>query len=254
MTNPITLIQLSDLHLSGKIGQSDSYQRFLACLNASRLHTPDYYLLTGDLANHGDKAATDWLFDVMHAQNVPFFAIAGNHDVTVEDDESLPFHKRRFAPKAADERLMGDIAVDLGAWRLLLMDSTVAGQIYGNLCLSTLLWLDKQLSTHNKPTLIALHHHPLRVKSAWIDHHMLQNADQLWQVLGKHVHAKLIVCGHVHQTHRLQQRHTIVHTAPSTYQQFLPYATHFALDDLVGGFNKISLYSDTFDVTIHRVI
>lgn len=248
-----TLIQLSDLHLSGEIGEADSYRRFLACLNASRAHAPDYYLLTGDLVNHGDKNATDWLFDVMRAQNVPFFAIAGNHDVTIEDDEHLAFDERTFIPKTPDERLINCHAVAIGAWRLLLIDSAVSGQIYGKLTPSTLLWLDEQLSAHKAPTLIALHHHPLQVKSAWIDGYMLQNAQALWQVIAKHSHVKLMVCGHVHQAHRLQKQHITLCTAPSTHRQFLPFAAQFALDDVAGGFNKITLSQEDFDVSVHRV-
>lgn len=253
MKDNITLIQLSDLHLSGNIGTDESYRHFLHCLQNSKQYAPDYYLFTGDLANHGDKEATDWLFDTMHAQKIPFFAIAGNHDASEENNCSLTFESSNFMAKTPDHRLLNCVNIDLGAWQLLLIDSTVAGHIHGKIHPPALVWLQQQLSTKHKPSILAFHHHPLAVKSAWIDNHMLQNAQQLWQLLAPYSHAKLILCGHVHQTHRLQKNHTTIHTAPSTYQQFTPFAQDFHLDDTGNGFVRLLLTKDSFQIFVHKV-
>lgn len=248
-----TLIQFSDLHLSGKVGEDDSYQAFLACLVASLSYRPDGFILTGDLVNCGKADGYDWLFDKLSSTNIPFYAIAGNHDVTLEHNAHLPFEERSFMPITADTRLLDCTRLSIDNWQLLLLNSAVCGHIHGQLSLCQLDWLNETLSCHNQPALLALHHPPLAVGSAWIDNYQLQDSHKLWQIISQHRHLRLILCGHVHQNHTIHYHHTTIHTSIGTHYQFMPYADDFCLDTKKGGFVVIRLNQECCQLFTHRL-
>lgn len=242
----LRIAQLSDFHLTGRIGQSPSYHRFLQVFNLAKLQQPDLWLLTGDLVNDGNSDAYDWLFAQFAQTGVPYFAIAGNHDVTHEIGIGLPHDQRLHLPIRPDARLLNchRHALDPVGWQLLMLDSTISGETHGVIDSSALSWLDKTLQQHSSPTIIALHHHPLPVGSAWIDAYALQNREAFWTIIDKHCHVQGIVCGHVHQAWHLQP--TIDHsvqllTCPSTDRQFAPLEDAFTLDNVSAGFRMIHI-------------
>lgn len=242
----LRIAQLSDFHLSGRIGQAPSYQRFLQVLTLAKAHQPDLWLLTGDLVNDGNREAYDWLFEQFAQTNKPYFAIAGNHDVTHEIGSGLPYDQRLHLPITPDPRLpecQHHLLHSVG-WQLFLLDSAISGETHGALLPSALSWLDEALQQHPLPALIAMHHHPLPVGSAWIDAYALHNADQFWAIIDKHPQVKAVVCGHVHQAWQLQP--AISHpvqllTCPSTDRQFAPLLDEFGIDDVAAGFRMIQI-------------
>ncbi|MDO5651165.1 MAG: metallophosphoesterase [Moraxella sp.] len=246
-TAPFLLAQLSDLHLTGEIGHHASYQSFLQVLQLAVHDGAKFLLLTGDLVNDGDKNAYTWLIDTMNATRLPYALLAGNHDVSLELGKDLPYAARRLMPITKDNRLIGQQRFTLGAWQLLCINSAVAGHEHGHIDEQTLAWLDTILAQHPKATLIALHHHPMAVGSAWIDKLQLNNADELLCVLAKHSHAKALLSGHVHQACQIRQSlgtHDItLYTCPATSRQFAPFAKDFALDNLPAGYRLIQLYN-----------
>lgn len=238
----MTLIaQLSDLHLTGKVGCDPSYHKFLVCLELALFYRPKLLLLTGDLVNDGQKAGYDWLFAILKKTGIDFVCLAGNHDVTHEHNSHLPFDKRTFSPITTDNRLSNCKVLRLGNWQLLFINSAVAGQIYGTITDDTLMWLSNTLSKNTQQTLIALHHHPVPIGSAWIDAYKLTNANQFWQILAPYPHAKVVVCGHVHQAHTLNYAHTTVLTAPAVSHQFMPFCNEFRACETVCGIRIIWL-------------
>lgn len=243
------IAQLSDLHLTHHIGKDDCYQRFMACLELALTYQPDFLLLTGDLINDGNKDGYDWLFDTLNQTGVDFCCLAGNHDGTLELNHHLPFNEREFLPVEFDHRLSDCQQIWLGNHQLLTLNSAVPAHIKGHLHRHQLKWLDDTLSTHPNPAIIALHHHPIRVRSQWIDAHKLDNGDTLLSLLQHHRHAHTIVCGHVHQAHTFSHHYSSDHhiqllTCPATSRQFLPFADDFGLDSKASGFRLITLSSD----------
>lgn len=256
--NHTTIAQLSDLHLTGAVGHDDSYDKCLRCLDAALSYRPDLLLLTGDLVNDGIPVAYDWLFHRLDKSTLPYIALAGNHDVTQEHNAHLPFAERSHSPIVADTRLSDCTRLNIrhadgSAWQLLSLNSTVAGQIHGSLTAAQLAWLHDTLSQHPDPAIIALHHHPLPVGSAWIDAYRLQHADALWQLLSAHPHAKLILCGHVHQVHSLSYAHTTLLTAPAVSRQFMPWVDDFQIDNIGAGFRLLTLSHNTWHSRIVRI-
>lgn len=205
------------------------------------MRRPDFLLLTGDLVNDDDASAYDWLFDRLRAERRPFACVAGNHDATIDDDPCLAFAKRRFLPKPLDLRLMDCQSLRLGSWRLLLLNSSVQGKIGGLLRPDQLAWLGDALRRSDAPALVAMHHHPLPVRSAWIDAHMLKNADEFWKIAHRHRHLRAVVCGHAHQAAALRLQQTRVYVCPAVARQFAPLVDDFALDDKAMGFRILDL-------------
>ncbi|MFB6348167.1 metallophosphoesterase [Moraxella sp. ZJ142] len=253
--NPITpthqtafvMVQLSDFHLTGRIGQSPSYQRFLQVLQMATTLQPDLFICTGDLVNDGNSDAYDWLFEMLQRTGTPYLAIAGNHDVTHEIGTGLPYEKRLHIPITPDVRLLNCHRQLVGThhdWQLLLLDSSVGGETHGKLSAATLSWLDTTLANSPLPAIIALHHHPSPVGSAWIDAYQLANAADFWQIIQKHRHAHTIICGHVHQAQHLQPlaHHPVqLLSCPSTDRQFAPLIDEFTLDNQPAGCRVIQI-------------
>lgn len=243
---PFCIIQISDLHLNSTtcIGA----QRLLYVLDMIVNDGADLLLLTGDLVNDGKAELYDWLFDKLNKTGIHHLCLAGNHDVTQELGANLPFEDRQYLPIATDPRLIEQQNLPLiiddaeSTWQLLALHSAVAGQAYGKLSDATLVWLDDNLTNSCIPTLIALHHHPLPVGSAWIDDLMLANTDALWRIIAKHPHVKAVLCGHVHQSHTLTTPQACtLYTCPAISRQFIPFSDEFAADDTLFGYRVIQL-------------
>lgn len=248
----MNIAQISDLHLTGDIAHADSYQRFTYCLNTALTYQPDFLLLTGDLVHDGKPEGYAWLFETLNQTRLPFACIAGNHDGTLEINTHLPFEQRQFLPTVFDTRLMDCQKINLDNWQLLLLNSAVPAQPYGHLNDKQLTWLEHTLAQESKPTIIAMHHHPIAVRSAWIDAYMLDNAADFWKKVDKYPHVHTVLCGHVHQAHTLYHQHIAVHTCPAIARQFAPLAESFTLDDIAMGFRLLHLTDDDYHTLIIR--
>ena len=288
----VNIAQISDLHLTNS--DCANAQRFMQILEMALADGADLLLLTGDLVDDGDSAVYMWLFDKIIATGVPYACIAGNHDVTIELGKHLPFDQRKYLATECDTRLLGcrriqissavdNHGVQKSTWHLLLLNSAVAGQGYGALDDESLIWLDETLTAldnEGDPVLIALHHHPVPIGSAWLDRLMLTNHTVFWSVIKKHPLVHTILCGHVHQAQNLQingdlqncnlsatiepsrldphgaarlpkpmQIDCFAHTpddiwclsAPAVDRHFLPFSDSFAIDSIGGGYRMIQL-------------
>lgn len=244
MTTPITIAQLSDLHLSDK----PSRQRFLEVLAFTLTKQPNFLLLTGDLVNDGQQMGYDWLFDVLDDTKLPYACVAGNHDVNHQGE-----HWHHLTPSLCHPSLRGMGHYGLAHWQLLTLNSSVGGAIGGFLDQHSLHFITQILTHDPRPAIIALHHHPTAVGSAWIDAHLLANGRQLEKLLDTFDHVKAVVCGHVHQAHTLPFGRTLLYTCPAVSRQFLPFVDDFAIDTLPAGFRLFRLYDITFDTAVHRL-
>ena len=233
----VNILQITDLHLSLSSADDDDkgsicHQNFEAVLQQA-LNTDlrcDLIMVTGDLVTQVKTALYDYIFKVLQATNIPFVCIAGNHDVTEEDDSDLPFMERTLIAQPADTRLLTRHVIETDYWQLLLLDSSIMGKVAGQITPTDIDWLCERLSVCNKPTLIALHHHVIPVDSAWIDRHMAENAGDFWQRMAAFEHLKVIISGHIHQEQVRYCQGVTVYSTPSTCYQFKPLQNDFAYD------------------------
>ena len=171
----VCLIQITDCHLladpDARLGGWNNWAALQAIFEDIRgAHPqPSGLLLTGDLAHDESPEAYQRLDALVMEWRVPVFALPGNHD----DPEAMRLHM----PKV---QVTG--SAQIGAWQLQLLDSHVDGQDSGQLGCNQLTHIEAELAQNQQPTLIAVHHPPAPVGSAWIDALGLHDGAELLSV------------------------------------------------------------------------
>ncbi|HLX03124.1 MAG TPA: phosphodiesterase [Trinickia sp.] len=217
------LAQISDLHI--KRPGALAYQRVdtAACLArcVARLNAleprPDAVLVTGDLVDRGTAEEYVHLKSLLDALRIPYYLLIGNHD----DRAAL----REVFAERAELREGGEFvqyAIDIGALRVIALDSQVPRQSAGDLCDARLAWLSQQLdAARGKPVIVALHHPPFVSGIGHMDRLRLDSAaaDKLAAIVSRHPNVERVLCGHVHRAMFTRFAGTIAAAIPSPAHQ-----------------------------------
>lgn len=212
------LVQMSDPHYLprgmlafGKLDVATCFERAVAHV-ASLRPAPDAILITGDLTSDGDQSVYAEFLGILGGIGAPVFPLPGNHD-------------RRDLLRAAFPDVLpasGPIAYAIERFpiRVMMLDSLVEGQSYGELGPEQLAWLDGALRADPAaPTLVALHHPPFRTGIDHMDYSMLRDADALAEVVSRHPQVERVVAGHVHRMTQRRFAGTLAITAPGIAYQ-----------------------------------
>ena len=216
------IAQLTDTHLREPDAPAtlgvDNNANFAAAVRFLEGMTPrpDVVLATGDLTNRGKSEEYAILRLLLRDLHIPLFVIPGNHD----DRELLreTFCGQAYVPSAGE---FFHYVVDDYPVRLIAVDTTLANRHDGALCAARLDWLATRLAeAPEQPTLIFMHHPPIKTGIWWIDGiGLLQGAVELQRIVERNSQVKLIVCGHIHRPVESQLGQTPVTVAPSTVHQ-----------------------------------
>jgi Icc protein len=145
--------------------------------------------------------------------------------------------------------------LEIGGWRVVMLDTLVAGSVYGMLRSDQLDLLDQALSeasAHHH--LICLHHHPVSIGSRWMDTIGLRNPDALFEVLDRHSNVRALLWGHIHQEFDHWRNDLRLLASPSTGVQFTPQSEDFQVDSAAPGYRWLRLYADgRLDTEVSRV-
>lgn len=244
------LIQITDCHLGAQQSESllglntdQSLDDVLQQIQSSEISF-DHLLCTGDVASEPHEDCYQRFETIIRSYfPQPLSWLAGNHDsaeIMAASQERLGIQSR---------------LVVLGDWVLVLLDSSVPGQVYGQLAASELDFLDHALRMHNdKHVIVSLHHQPILVGSEWIDQYILRNADTFFQLLDNFPHVKIVTWGHVHQEFQQQRNGVTLLGTPSTCVQFKPKCDEFTVDTQMPGYRWFDLRADgSFDTAVRRV-
>lgn len=235
----LRLAQISDTHLgeepnSELLGMdTDGSLEHVLTMLQQHDDQPDLILVTGDIGDNGTMAAYERFHARMQQLSIPSLWLVGNHDLAarlrnvVADGPEL---SRRF---------------QLGGWQILMLETAVPGQVGGALAASEMAFLRHSLAASpDTPTLIALHHQPVAVGSAWLDEQQVENGDDFVALLAEHPQVKSVIWGHVHQDFEREINGARFMSAPSTCVQFAPQQHDFKVDDLAPGLRWIDLHAD----------
>lgn len=233
------LIQLSDPHLlAGAHAQFfgippyESLRHVINLILQEQPH-PDLVLATGDLVQDGSEAAYTQFLNQISRIPAPSRWLAGNHDLTPV-----------MATVTEGTRMLEPI-IDIGNWRITLLDSSVPGEPYGLLDDTQLERLQQSLEqAPERHHLVCLHHHPLPVGSAWMDSIGLHDAEALLAIIERFPQVRALVCGHVHQEVDIRRGSLRLLASPSTCIQFRPHSETFQLDDKPAGYRWLRLHDD----------
>jgi Icc protein len=235
----IHVVQLTDPHLFGDaaetlrgVATARSLERTLAAAERAIAHA-DVILVTGDLVQD-DTQGYELFRRILGPIGKPVWCIPGNHDDA---------HAMRRALAQPPFRVGGHD--DLGAWRIVMLDSSVPNEAGGRLSPAALQELDAALAgAAGRPTLVCLHHHPVPMQSAWLDEVGLSNAAEFFAVIDRYRNVKAISWGHVHQEFDGKHGSVRLLATPSTCTQFLPGSKDFAIDTLPPAYRELTLYAD----------
>lgn len=245
----VLLVQLTDSHLfadtDGKLLGMDTADslRQVVDLVLEEQPTIDMILATGDLSQDGSPASYTRFLELSAVLNTSARWIPGNHD-------DIP--AMQAACVGSD---LLDPVVDLGAWRLIMLDSSIPGAVPGYLQEPQLALLERALSeAPDRYHLICLHHHPVDIGCQWMTPIGLRNPDALFAVLDRFPQVRAILWGHVHQTIDELRGKVRLLASPSTCVQFTPGSEDFQVDSTAPGYRWLRLHSDgRLETEISRV-
>ncbi|MGA2025013.1 MAG: 3',5'-cyclic-AMP phosphodiesterase [Steroidobacteraceae bacterium] len=238
MNLDVRLLQLTDPHLLADpqgqlrgVQTLESLQRVLAHA-AARKPNVDAVLCSGDIVNDEPEGYTHFA-RALGAFGKPVYCVPGNHDDPA---------RMRSALRAPVFQVGGH--VDLGAWRIVLIDSCVPGQAGGRISEAELRALDTALRGSPGYALICVHHHPIEMSSEWLDALGIANSAAFFEVLDSHPQVRAVSWGHVHQCFDARRRGVRLLATPSTCIQFVPLSNGFAVDARPPGYRRLTLHAD----------
>jgi 3',5'-cyclic AMP phosphodiesterase CpdA len=218
--------QLTDPHIRTKgaraYGVVDTAAHLTRAVDfiTTRLPALDAVIVTGDLVDFGTPEEYRHFLELTARLTVPVLPIPGNHDE--RGSFARAFGGRVALPAGGHLSYVHDV----GALRLVMVDSTVPGKPHGEMCGERLRWLDAMLSAApQRPTVVALHHPPFETGIRHMDVQNCHNGEAFAAVLSGHPQVLATVVGHVHRTVMTSFAGRPASIAPS-----LAHAVSLALD------------------------
>lgn len=247
---PLLIAQLTDTHLF-----ADGSQEMLGCRtnqsfravvdDISQLQPqPDVLLLTGDLSQDETIESYAYLRSLIEPLQIPTYWIPGNHDQSLTDMERI-LNSALISP---------DKQFQKGEWNFILLSTMMIGKVQGRLSITELTRLEQQLQLNQQPTIAVLHHPPLPVGADCMDGIRLENSDELFEVIDRFPHVKIVLFGHIHHAFEQLRRSVRYVGTPSTCVQLKPLSEVFTIDDRPPGFRLLRLYPDgQYETEVRRV-
>ena len=246
----VRVVQLSDCHLfeseEGKLLGLNTEFSLSKVLELITQEQPDVALVlaTGDLSQDGTEESYRRFHQHMaNAFSVPVYWLPGNHDILGR----MNLHK--------EAKFMSPCVVDINGWHIVMLDSTIEGEVPGYMEQSQLDFLEKSLTAAaGKHVMVCLHHQPVPVGSSWLDEQLVGYAEEFIKVLDRFDNVRAVVWGHVHQDFVGERNGVKMMSVPSTCVQFKPNSEDFAVDDTNPGYRWFDIYDDgTVETGVSRV-
>lgn len=208
------IIQLSDLHLScqplyGSVDTLAAFDRALHRVQASP--APDLLLITGDLVSNGAPEEYALLRNRLDPLPFPYALLPGNHDHRAGLRAAFP-EQAWCTGSLCCQR------IDVDAGTLLLLDTVVAGEEWGEVAAAQLDWLEGACPD-SRPVLLAQHQPPFLVGISGMDAIRCRGDEVLAQWLARHEAVEALLCGHVHRFVSTSFAGRPARTAPSPAHQ-----------------------------------
>jgi len=247
---PAKIIQLTDSHLfkdaKGSLLGLNTQRSFEAVVeHIAANHTDaDLILATGDLSQDQSSESYKRFAEVLNKLQIPVCWIPGNHDDLHTMAEAFESDYFSAAKK-----------INIGAWQLVLLDSSLSGQVYGRLGRSQRDFLKHALQSHSSDYILTvLHHHPVDIQCQWLDPLGLEDADEFFEILDESSSVKGLIWGHIHQVYDQYRGRIRMVATPSSSVQFKPLSKEFAADSESPGYRILELdLEGKIETTIQRI-
>ena len=238
------IVQISDTHLFGdknrKINGSNSYLNLKTVLNyVTSTITPDLIFVTGDLSQDCTFESYQHLSNLLNKTGIRYRLLPGNHD-------DVDVINKVFEYDWIKDSV--DYGVSFYNWFVYVVDTSVYPDVSGALSSVQLKNLEMNLNKNkDMPTIVFMHHHPIPVKSEWLDNYILKNPENFNQIIKSNKQIKAVLFGHIHQIFEQNINGVLYASAPASCYQVMPNTKTFTIDKLVPGFRLIELNGENFN-------
>ena len=194
----VKFIHITDFHLTAPdapLWGLDPHERAGRCLDdIARWHSDaDFCVISGDLADKGERQAYGWLAGRLAQFPLRTFVVAGNHDERDAFCAAFPHLPR-------DEHGFLQYAHATPAGVFLFLDTLKGPVSEGEYCQKRRDWLARQLEqAKDDPVWIVMHHPPFNVGIPYMDRIKLEEPDAFEATLRAHGDIRHIFFGHVHR-------------------------------------------------------
>lgn len=246
---PVRVVQITDCHLGETAGDDllgmntdHSLQQVVELIQQEQ-GAPELLLATGDISNHGHLDAYRRFRQLTTGLAEHNVWLPGNHD-----NPALMREAVADGPELSS-------SIDIGNWRIIMLDSTVAGEVGGCFSAQELERLTSKLE-HNpgQHALVCLHHHPIPIGCQWLDEQIVANADEFFSLLDQFEQVRGVLWGHVHQQLEVERKGVKLMSTPSSCIQFAKNSPGFRLERLNPGYRSLQLHPDgRIETTVSRV-
>jgi Icc protein len=255
-TSPLSvrILQLSDLHLtadpSERVKGIPTHEALRDVVDhvVQSAQQFDRVVITGDLAQNGEPAAYRAAKQILGERCAASHVVPGNHD------DRAALHAN-FSDASSGNHLSIRFSTRVRNWRLIGLDTLVAGQVAGFVTEDQVAWLAGELAAAPELlTAIFMHHHPLPVQCAWLDAIGLRDAGPFQELIARSPQVRLVCAGHVHLTSEQRLGNATVLTAPSTCLQFdRRTESRPILEHIPPGYRILELHDEGFETQVIRL-
>jgi 3',5'-cyclic-AMP phosphodiesterase len=250
----ITFLQLSDLHLvrPGQIlaGVDPMRQMRDVLTRIKQLDvTPVFIVISGDLSDDGSAESYEVFNEVLQelgAGGTPVLLALGNHD------DRAAFHRVVLGEECADAQGPYYHSQLIDGLRVIVLDSTIPGDVGGALGSTQLAWLEAHLEEPTPRGNLIVLHHPCRLASP--AHHypafIVREAAELEAIVARHRDRVVgVLAGHTHQANSAPYGGTLHVTAPAVLCQLDYFAGEQYVPIPGAGFNLCQI--DDGQIVVH---
>jgi len=236
-TRPVHVVQLTDAHLFADpagsmlgLNTRESLRHVVAQARREQVRV-DVLLCTGDLSQDASVASYEAFLELTAPFAVPTRWLPGNHD------------EAQVMAQVAPELVQA--VTDIGAWRIVMLNSAVLGATHGFLEDDQLAVLDAALKeAGERHCLVCFHHQPVDIGCAWIAPIGLRNAQALFDIIDVYPQVRALLWGHVHQEWDELRGGRRLLATPSTCIQFAARSEDFQVSEEQPGYRWLRLHGD----------
>lgn len=226
MTNTISLIQLSDLHLTNPgqllpaaqcgpapVVPVDPWQRLYDAVELIRDLRPHALAVTGDILDRANtepetslRMVADLFAQLTRDHGISVITIPGNHDAPGSIGEAFNLTSVR-SMRTMQRRIKSTVhlvTTSAGILRVIGLDSGGYDQPHGHLDYDQLRWFEQELGREfDGHTVVLLHHPPVPAPVEVMADKQLANTEEFGLAISQNrMQIDLMLTGHFHHSHK----------------------------------------------------
>lgn len=221
------LVQMTDTHIEvpgkllyGKVDTALHLKESVVEINAMQPQ-PDLVMVTGDLVETPSEASYAHFSSLIKPLRAPVYLMPGNHD-----DPQLMLELYGDTPMFPAVHATLQYAIEVFPVRILALNSHFQGSELPEFGTHRLQWLQQALAESDRPTLIAIHHPPMKTGIGFIDMVGAQWYAGIRHALEQNPQVQLVIAGHGHTDLIGRIAGVPVYMAGSTAHQLIAARVH----------------------------